>query len=618
VGGVDFGITDHARPQQGTGSGSVSATLTSAGGGTLDGTGLHCYFTSLGSGCGSDPTAGADGTLNLTGLTAGTYELSPELQAHQWQTAPVDTDGQPLQRVVVVSSNGGGGSVGFTVLQGRSTVTGQVYDDRNHDGTQDAGDGTLTSLDGATVCLQRTDGTDGECALADNGYSFTGLRPGDYEVRVIDEGGWSQTDPAGAPVLVHVESNGDTVQGGALGAHRPRGVVEGVVWDDRDGDGKHDANEPGLAGIDVAVQLEGYEGYNYYTTDAEGHYSTGPLDVGTYAAFIDRRGTWTQTSPADWASHEVTVTDGGTEQADFGLNDGTIVPSETEPGAPSGLAATAGVEKADLAWSAPADDGGSPVTGYVVQKSTDGTTWDDVATVLGTAYEVSALAGGQPVSFRVAAVNAVGRGAWSDVVDATPQKRVVAPSAPQGVGATAGVEKVTLAWSAPADDGGAAVTGYVVEKSTDGQVWTQVGSPTGTTLEVTGLTAGTPVRFRVTAVNVVGQGTWSDEVAATPLPKPAVTVPTAPTGLAATVSSNRRTIKLAWKAPASDGGAPVTDYVVQVSVLPVFGWFTYSDGVSTSTTATITSPLPGLKLYYRVAAKNAVGVGAWSTPVRAG
>ena len=51
-------------------------------------------------------------------------------------------------------------------------------------------------------------------------------------------------------MLVHVESNGDTVQGGTLGAHRPRGVVEGVVWDDRDGDGKHDADEPGLAGID--------------------------------------------------------------------------------------------------------------------------------------------------------------------------------------------------------------------------------------------------------------------------------------------------------------------------------------------------------------------------------
>jgi hypothetical protein len=149
-------------------------------------------------------------------------------------------------------------------------------------------------------------------------------------------------------------------------------------------------------------------------------------------------------------------------------------------------------------------------------------------------------------------------------------------------------------------------------------VWTQVGSPTGTTLEVTGLAAGTPVRFRVAALNTIGQGTWSGEAAATPLPKPAVTVPTAPTGLAATVSSNRSTVKLTWKAPASNGGAAVTDYVVQVSVLPVFGWFTYNDGVSAGTTATITSPLPGLKLSYRVAARNSAGLGAWSTTVRAG
>lgn len=617
VGGVDFGLKSGTFPKQGTGSGSITATLVADGGGSLDGAGLDCYYTSLGSGCGEDPTAGANGTLQLSGLTAGTYDLGPALQPHQWQTAPV-RDGHPLKRVVVVGSNGGGGAVDFTVLQGRSTITGEVYDDRDGDGTQDADEGPLTAPDAATVCVQQADGSDNECTMTDGSYSFTGLRPGDYEVSVFAEAGWHQTEPADAPVLVHVAANGDTVQAGLLGAHNPRGVVQGVVWDDRDGDGKHDAGEPGLAGIEVAVQRSGDEGWNYYTTDADGHYATDLLGADTYYAFIDHRDGRTQTYPADWGAHEVVVTDGGTEQADFGLNDGTVVPSETEPGAPVGLAATAGVEKVDLAWSAPADDGGSAVTGYVVQQSTDGQTWDDVATVLGTAYEVSALAGGEPVSFRVAAVNAVGRGAWSDVVTATPERPVVAPSAPVGLTATAGVEKASLAWSAPADDGGAAVTGYVVEQSTDGQTWTQVGTPTGTSLEVTGLTAGTPVRFRVAAVNTVGQGAWSDEATATPLPKPVVTAPSAPTGLSATVSSNRRTIKLAWNAPASDGGAAVTDYVVQVTVLPLFGWFTWNDGVSTSTTATITSPLPGLKLYYRVAARNSAGLGGWSTTVHAG
>jgi hypothetical protein len=62
----------------------------------------------------------------------------------------------------------------------------------------------------------------------------------------------------------------------------------------------------------------------------------------------------------------------------------------------------------------------------------------------------------------------------------------------------------------------------------------------------------------------------------------------------------------------------VTDYVVQVSVFPLFGWYVVKDGVSTSPTATITSLLPGLKLYYRVAARNSAGLGAWSTPIRVG
>jgi predicted phage tail protein len=203
------------------------------------------------------------------------------------------------------------------------------------------------------------------------------------------------------------------------------------------------------------------------------------------------------------------------------------------------------------------------------------------------------------------------------VVSATPQPRVVVPAAPQGTSATAGIEKVALSWSAPAEDGGAALTGYVVQRETaDG--WVEVGTPTDTTLEVTGLTAGEPASFRVAAVNEAGRGAWSDVVTATPLAKPVATVPSAPTGLAARVSSNRRTIKLTWNAPANDGGAPVTDYVVQVTVFPLFGWYVVNDGVSANPSATVISPLPGLKLYYRVAARNSAGLGAWSTPLRAG
>lgn len=618
VGGVDFGMnSNRAFPTQGTGSGSISATITGDGGGQVDGARVHCYYTSLGSGCGGNGGTVSGSTLSLTNLTPGTYELGTELQPHQWQTSPVDEEGNPLKHVIVVGSNGaGGGSASFTVLQGASTIVGDVYDDKDGDGVRGPDEGAFTAPDGVSVCMSAVGGSEQECAYTDGSYQFGELRPGDYEVWVEDYEGWHQTQPAADPVLVHVGTNGDTVEAGLLGAHNPRGVVEGLVWDDRDADGKHDAGEPGLPDVVVCSQAWGQEGWDCLTTDADGRYTTGLVRIGERSVWVPAADGLEQTFPAPGTGHDVIVTDGGRIEADFGLNDGTVVPEVTEPEAPTDVVAEPGVEAVTLSWTAPANDGGAAVTGYVVERETaDG--WVEVGTPTDTTLEVTGLTGGEVASFRVAAVNEIGRGAWSDVVSATPEPRVVVPGAPEAVTATAGIEKVSLAWSAPAEDGGAAVSGYVVQRETaDG--WVEVGTPADTALEVTGLTAGTPVTFRVAAVNEAGRGAWSDVAGATPLAKPVVTAPSAPTGLTATVSSNRRLIKLGWQAPASNGGAPVTDYVVQVTVFPLFGWWVVNDGVSTATTATITSPLPGLKLYYRVAARNSAGLGAWSTPLRAG
>jgi len=68
---------------------------------------------------------------------------------------------------------------------------------------------------------------------------------------------------------------------------------------------------------------------------------------------------------------------------------------------------------------------------------------------------------------------------------------------------------VTLRWSAPHDDGGADVTGYVVEKrEASRRMWQSVASvpPDVTELEAGGLFEGNQYVFRVTAENVVGLG----------------------------------------------------------------------------------------------------------------
>jgi uncharacterized repeat protein (TIGR02543 family) len=77
------------------------------------------------------------------------------------------------------------------------------------------------------------------------------------------------------------------------------------------------------------------------------------------------------------------------------------------------------------------------------------------------------------------------------------------PTAPQNFTATPGDGQVALSWTAPASDGGSAITKYQVSKD-NGESWTDVGL--NTTYTFTGLTNGTAYTFKVRAENSVGPG----------------------------------------------------------------------------------------------------------------
>jgi hypothetical protein len=78
------------------------------------------------------------------------------------------------------------------------------------------------------------------------------------------------------------------------------------------------------------------------------------------------------------------------------------------------------------------------------------------------------------------------------------------PSAPVNLTATLGENRVTLAWGAPDDDGGSAVTGYEVSDGT-GAEWVALASDVMTyTFE--GLESGTEYEFGARAVNAEGSG----------------------------------------------------------------------------------------------------------------
>ena len=86
--------------------------------------------------------------------------------------------------------------------------------------------------------------------------------------------------------------------------------------------------------------------------------------------------------------------------------------------------------------------------------------------------------------------------------------------APTALSATAGNAQVSLTWTAPASNGGAAITQYNVQYRPADSLennFTQVTSAdvNVTSLTVTGLTNGVALVFRVAAVNAIGIGEYS-------------------------------------------------------------------------------------------------------------
>jgi Fibronectin type III domain len=103
----------------------------------------------------------------------------------------------------------------------------------------------------------------------------------------------------------------------------------------------------------------------------------------------------------------------------------TPAPNGT-PSAPRDLYARRGNGSVTLIWKTPTSNGGWAIVDYVVQRSADGArTWTTVPDGVSTARRVAVggLTNGQRYEFRVAAVNAVGSGPWSQVVSAVPETK---------------------------------------------------------------------------------------------------------------------------------------------------------------------------------------------------
>ena len=266
---------------------------------------------------------------------------------------------------------------------------------------------------------------------------------------------------------------------------------------------------------------------------------------------------------------------------------GTGVPSNvdsattgaTAPGAPTGLTATAsGTTAINLSWSAPGSTGGSAITGYRIEVSSNGgSSWTNLVANTSnttTTYAHTGLTAGATRHYRVSAINTNDSGTASNVDSATTGTTV--PGAPTRLSATAsGTTAINLSWSAPASTGGSAITGYRIEVSPNGASnWTDrvANTPTtATTYAHTGLAADTTRHYRVSAINANGAGTASNTDSATTAAAGETTVTFTASSYTASEGQGEKAITVELSAPPSArvtiplvvthlGGATAADY----------------------------------------------------------
>ena len=198
------------------------------------------------------------------------------------------------------------------------------------------------------------------------------------------------------------------------------------------------------------------------------------------------------------------------------------------PGEPRDLQVERQGDGMALSWNPPSNDGGYPVTGYLVTYLREGDNeWQTHAVSTGSPTIVTSFVEGETYLVSVGAVNhhGVGKTSLLDVrliVPTEPRNLGIAVGAAQDIGWGTG-GKLIASWDEPAQ--GSPITEYHVQwRKTDGEDFdptTRQITTEDTTHTLTDLDNRVEYQVRVLAANFYGTGTPTDSIPGTPLSAPA-------------------------------------------------------------------------------------------------
>ncbi|MEI6796810.1 MAG: leucine-rich repeat protein, partial [Methanomassiliicoccales archaeon] len=268
------------------------------------------------------------------------------------------------------------------------------------------------------------------------------------------------------------------------------------------------------------------------------------------------------------------------------------------PEAPQNLQLEQGDGLLTLTWAPPEYDGSSAILYYQVYRAESaGGEYTLLFSPQRSLYVDSNVSSGQTYWYQVSAVNAIGEGPRSTSASALV---VTSPSAPRSLHAASGDSVINITWQVPLEDGGLGIDDYLLYRSLSaGGPYSRIASLEQTYYEDEDLVIGRTYYYLVSAENAMGEGAQAGPVHAR-----AITLPSAPTWLHA--EGGDAQVFLEWTEPY-DGGSSIHSYAIYRSSM-VGGPYGLV-GSSASASFTDLGLVNGMTYWYRVSARNDLGLG---------
>ncbi len=253
----------------------------------------------------------------------------------------------------------------------------------------------------------------------------------------------------------------------------------------------------------------------------------------------------------------------------------SITVAATAPGTPSVKTFALNSDKSmTLTWAPSSDNGGSPVTGFLLSTSVDNVNYSAPTSIAAnvTSLVLPATAPGGRTYVHLYAINAIGTSA------STAAYNVLNPylqaTAVNGLTTSVTNNQLTATWAAPSNLGGAASATYQIFTSLDGVNFTQRSTTSLLSIGLGTQVHGSTVYVRVNAVTPFGAGVSSQVTAV---------IPTTVTSVVSVYAAraNAATVYVSFAAPGDLGGLSAWGYKVQV--LQNGTYVTIAAGVGTAT-----------------------------------